>query len=51
MVAPNDTLNYLARYGGTVSQVAMALLESDSQPTRAAFIAANPSLSPNPDRV
>jgi len=42
---------YVARDGDTVSQIAAALLGSDSKPNRDAVIAANPSLHANPDRV
>lgn len=43
--------NYTARDGDTVSELATALLGSDSKAHRDAVIAANPSLQNNPDRV
>ncbi|MBA3269239.1 MAG: LysM peptidoglycan-binding domain-containing protein [Acidobacteria bacterium] len=42
---------YVARDGDTVSQLAIALLGSDSKDHRDAVIAANPSLQADPDRV
>jgi nucleoid-associated protein YgaU len=50
-VAKDGSLNYTARYGDTVSQLAAALLGSDSKSNRQVVIAANPSLTKNPDRV
>jgi len=50
-VGTDGTLKYTAHEGDTVSQLAMALLGSDSQSNRDAVIAANPSLAANPDRV
>jgi hypothetical protein len=43
--------NYTAREGDTVSELAIALMGSDSKAHREAVIAANPSLQKNPDRV
>ena len=50
-VDASGNLNYVARSGDTVSQLAIALLGSDSKANRDAIIAANPSLQANPDRV
>lgn len=44
-------VDYVARTGDTVSQLAIALLGSDSKEHRDAVIAANPSLQPNNDLV
>jgi hypothetical protein len=44
-------LNYVARDGDTVSQLAIALLGGDSKENRDAVISANSSLQSNPDRV
>jgi hypothetical protein len=43
--------NYTAREGDTLSELAIALMGSDSKAHRDAVIAANPSLQKNPDRV
>ncbi len=50
-VAASGAVNYIARDGDTLSQLAIALLGSDSQEHRDAVIDANPSLKSNPDRV
>jgi hypothetical protein len=50
-VDTSGDLNYVARDGDTVSQLAIALLGSDSKEHRDAVIAANTSLQTNPDRV
>ena len=50
-VQASGEVQYIAREGDTVSQLAIALLGSDSKENRAAVIAANPSLQSNPDRV
>jgi hypothetical protein len=47
----DGTANYTARQGDTLSELAAALLGSDSKAHRVAIIAANPSLQNNPDRV
>ena len=44
-------VTYVARAGDTVSQLAGAMLGSDSKENRDAVIAASPSLRMNPDRV
>src|SRR5688572_938749 len=48
-VAASGVVTYVAREGDTVSELAIALMGSDSQERRDAVIAANPSLKPNPD--
>jgi len=50
-VDASGNLNYVARDGDTVSQLAIALLGTDSKEHRDAIISANPSLQSNPDRV
>jgi hypothetical protein len=50
-VASDGTINYTARDGDTVSDLAVAMLGTDSKAHREAIIAANPSLVKNPDRV
>ena len=50
-VGPAGEVIYVARAGDTASQLAIALLGSDSKEHREAVIAANPSLQTNPDRV
>lgn len=50
-VGTDGALNYTAHAGDTVSQLATALMGSDSKSNRDAVIAANPSLAVNPDRV
>jgi len=50
-VATDGTIRYTARAGDTVSELAVAMLGSDSKAHRDAIIAANPSLLSNPDRV
>jgi hypothetical protein len=50
-VQASGEVQYIAREGDTVSQLAIALLGSDSKENRDAVIAANPSLQANPDRV
>ncbi len=47
----DGTANYTAREGDTLSDLAIALMGSDSKAHRDAIIAANPSLQKNPDRV
>lgn len=55
--APTVSINasggatYVARYGDTISQLAIALLGADSKAHRDALVAANGSLQANPDRV
>lgn len=50
-VDADGSIKYVARPGDTVSQLAIALLGSDSKERREAVIAANPSLQPNADLV
>jgi phage tail protein X len=50
-VEASGEMQYIAREGDTVSQLAIALLGSDSKACRDAVIAANPALQSNPDRV
>lgn len=47
----NGEVSYVARPGDTISQLAMALLGSDSREHRDAVVGANPSLQSNPDLV
>ncbi|CAN5525422.1 hypothetical protein BH10PLA1_BH10PLA1_05690 [soil metagenome] len=49
--ASTRTLRYTARYGDTVTSMAIALLGSDTPATRAAIIDTNPSLKVDPNRV
>lgn len=42
---------YVARYGDTISQLAIALLGADSKANRDAVVAGSASLQSNPDRV
>lgn len=51
LVDASGDVSYVARAGDTVSQLAIALLGSDTKANRDAVIAANPSLQSNPDRV
>jgi hypothetical protein len=51
LVDASGDVTYVARAGDTVSQLAIALLGSDSKANRDAVIAASPSLQSNPDRV
>jgi hypothetical protein len=50
-VATDGNVNYTARGGDTVSELATALTGSDSKANRDAVIASNSSLQTNPDRV
>ena len=50
-VDSSGEVKYAARDGDTVSQLAIALLGSDTKENRDAVIAANPSLRTDPDRV
>lgn len=50
-IGSSGDVQYVARPGDTVSQLAAALLGSGSKDSRDAVIAANPSLRSNPDRV
>jgi phage tail protein X len=50
-VDSSGEVKYTARDGDTVSQLAIALLGSDSKENRDAVIAANPALRLDPDRV
>lgn len=50
-VNPAGEMKYTARAGDTVSQLAVALLGSDSKDHRDLIVAANSSLQGNPDRV
>src|SRR4051812_38536815 len=50
-VDSSGEVKYTAREGDTVSQLAIALLGSDSKENRDAVIAANPTLRLDPDRV
>ncbi|MBC8107316.1 MAG: LysM peptidoglycan-binding domain-containing protein [Anaerolineae bacterium] len=50
-VDASGEVKYTARDGDTVSQLAIALLGSDSKENRDAVIAANPALRLDPDRV
>jgi hypothetical protein len=50
-VEPSGEVKYVARDGDTVSQLAIALLGSDSKEHRDAVIVANSSLRSNPDLV
>jgi phage tail protein X len=50
-IAASGEVTYVARDGDTVSQLAVALLGSDSKEHRDAIIAANPTLQSNPDLV
>ncbi len=50
-VNASGEVEYVARGGDTVSQLAIALMGSDSKEHRDAVIAANSSLQSNPDRV
>jgi len=50
-VATDGNVNYTARGGDTVSDLATALKGSDSKANRDAVIASNSSLQTNPDRV
>jgi pilus assembly protein FimV len=50
-IASSGAATYVARDGDTVSQLAIALLGSDTRPHRDAVVAANLSLQSNPDRV
>ncbi len=50
-VSTSGDVNYVARDGDTISQLAIALLGSDSKEHRDSVVAANPSLQPNADRV
>jgi hypothetical protein len=50
-VDPSGAVRYVARAGDTLSEVAIALLGSDSKDHRAAVAAVNVSLQTNPDRV
>lgn len=50
-VDPSGAVRYVARAGDTLSDVAIALLGSDSKDHRAAVAAVNVSLQTNPDRV
>jgi hypothetical protein len=50
-VATDGNVNYTARGGDTVSDLATALTGSDSKANRDAVIASNSSLQKNPDRV
>lgn len=50
-VNPAGEMRYTARAGDTVSQLAIALLGSDSKEHRDLIIAANTTLQANPDRV
>ncbi len=50
-VAASGAMKYTARDGDTLSQLAVALLGTDTQEHRDAVIAANASLQADPDRV
>jgi nucleoid-associated protein YgaU len=50
-VDASGEVKYVARAGDTVSQLAVALLGSESKAHRDAMIGANASLQSNPDRV
>ena len=50
-VDASGSVQYIARAGDTLSQLAIALLGSDTKEHREAIIAANVALQSNPDRV